>query len=82
MIKGIEDKRGISEGKLKHIMLGTVKNLGQESEKVSGYHCYKECDKTEVIAEVEFYPKSKRIITENKNQRIFEAVVRGKETKK
>lgn len=71
----IHDKRGISNPKLEHIFLGTVKKG-----KVSGYHCDKSFGDEYLYAEARLYPKSKRVITVNRQQRLFEAVVREKTT--
>lgn len=71
----ISDKRSISDPKLEHIFLGTVK-----AGKVSGYHCDKKFGDEKVYAEKRLYPKSKRIIIANKQQSLFEAVVREKGT--
>lgn len=75
---GISDKKGIPDPKLEHIFWGTVKGNGNI---VSGYHCNKNFGDEKVYAEAHLYPKSKRIITLNRNQKIFEAVVRSKESK-
>lgn len=72
---GIINKRGISDAKLEHIFLGTV-----NSGKVSGYHCDKSFGDEKVYAETKLYPKSSRTITANKQQKVFEAVVREKGT--
>lgn len=69
----ISDKKGISDPKLEHIFLGTVKN-----EKVSGYHCDKSFGDEIVYAETRFYPKSRRTVTVNRQQKLFEAIVRKK----
>lgn len=77
IMKGIIDKKGISQGKLEHIFLGTIKyNI------TSGFHCDKDFGDENVYAEAHSYSKSKRIITANKNQKIFEAYVRNKFNKK
>lgn len=70
---GIKDDRGIKQGKLEHIFIGTVKSNGE----VSGYHCDKKYGDERVYAEVHLYPKSRRIITYNRDQGIFEAYVRS-----
>lgn len=78
MLAEIYDEKGISKGKLEHIMLGTDK-----AGNISGYHCQRECyGDTRAVAEVKLYSGSKRIISENKEQRIFEAIVRNKNTGK
>ena len=78
MLAGINDEKGISKGKLEHIMLGTDKN-----KTISGYHCQKEnYGDTRLFAEVKLYSGSFRIISENREQCIFEAVVRSKRTGK
>ncbi len=77
MILGITDEKGIAYPKLEHTFLGTVKN-----NRVSGYHCDKSMGDEKVYAEVHFYPKSKRIVTVNKEQKVFEAYVKDKSTGK
>ena len=72
-MKDVTDKKGISDAKLEHIFLGTVKK-----NKVSGYHCDKNFGDEKLYAETRLYPKSKRIITANKHQKLFEAIVREK----
>lgn len=74
-MKDIINKRGISDPKLEHIFLGTVK-----SGKVSGYHCDKNFGDEKVYAETKLYPKSNRTITANRWQKVFEAIVREKRT--
>ena len=76
MIKGIKDTKGIPGGKLEHIFLGTVKG-----ERISGYHCDEKMGDERVYAEARLYPKSKRIITYNRGQKLFEAYVRDKKSK-
>ncbi len=73
-MKGIEDKKGIPEPKLEHIFIGTVK-----TNTVSGYHCDAKLGDEKVFAEARLYSRSKRLVTVNKHQRLFEAVVREKE---
>ena len=73
IMRGINNDRGIKQGKLEHIFIGTVKNNGE----VSGYHCDKKYGDERVYAEVHLYPKSRRIITYNRDQGIFEAYVRS-----
>ena len=70
-MKGIEDKKGIPEPKLEHIFIGTVK-----TNTVSGYHCDAKLGDEKVFAEARLYSRSKRLVTVNKHQRLFEAVVR------
>jgi len=69
----IIDAKSIPTPKLEHIFLGTVKRG-----KVSGYHCDKNFGDERVYAEKRLYPKSKRVITVNAGQKLFEAVVRDK----
>lgn len=83
-ILGINDEKGIPKPKLEHIFLGTVKtiNRGIDIEtKTSGYHCDKSLGDEKVYAEVHMYSKSRRKITVNGRQKIFEAIVRAKGTK-
>lgn len=77
MIKGISDTKRIPYGKLEHIFLGTVKG-----EKVSGFHCDKKMGDERVYAEARLYSKSGSVITYNRGQKIFEAYVRDKKSKK
>lgn len=76
-MNGIINEKGISQGKLEHIFWGTIKK-----DIISGYHCDKNFGDEKVYAEVHSYSKSKRIITANKDQRIFQAYVRSKATGK
>ncbi len=77
MIKEVTDEKGISKKKLEHIFWGEV-TISGANRKVKGYHCY--CEKykdTILYADTKLICKSnKRIITENKEQELFEAVVR------
>ncbi|GAB6107762.1 EndoU domain-containing protein [Fusibacter bizertensis] len=75
-MKGITDKKGIPDPKLEHIFIGTVKNG-----KVSGYHCDVKLGDEKLYAEARLYSRSKRLVTANKNQKLFEAVVKEKGTK-
>lgn len=77
MIRGINNTKGISNGKLEHIFLGTVKG-----NTISGYHCDEKMGDEKVYAEARLYSKSKRIITYNREQRLFEAYVRDIKSKK
>jgi hypothetical protein len=74
-LNDIRDKKGVSDPKLEHIFLGTVKKT-----KISGYHCDKNFGDEKVYAETRLYPKSRRTITVNRQRKLFEAVVREKET--
>jgi len=47
-MNGINNDRGIKQGKLEHIFIGTVKSNGE----VSGYHCDKKYGDEKVYAEV------------------------------
>ncbi len=71
----IIDKKGIADGKLEHIFLGTIK-----SNKTSGFHCDKNFGDEKVYAEAHLYSQSKRVIIANRDQKIFEADVREKRT--
>lgn len=70
---GIVNDKGIPRPKLEHIFWGTVKGSN-----VSGYHCDKKHGDERVYAEVHLYPKTKRKLTVNGKLRVFEAVVREK----
>lgn len=74
-MKDIIDKKEIPDPKLEHIFLGTVKGS-----KVNGYHCDKNFGDEKVYAEARLYTKSGRIITANKQQKLFEAIVKEKGT--
>ena len=74
-MKDIVNKKGLSEPKLEHIFLGTVK-----TGTISGYHCDKNFGDEKVYAESRVYSKSKRLITNNRQQKLFEAVVRNRIT--
>lgn len=71
----ISDTKGINEGKLEHVFLGTV-----HYNYVSGYHCDRDFNDTRVIAIGRLYPKSKRLIIENKNKQMFESIIVEKTT--
>jgi hypothetical protein len=72
----ITDTKGIPNGKLEHIFLGTV----NKSNIPSGFHCDKTFGDERVYAEAHLYPRSNRIVTANRNQKLFEAYVRDKST--
>ena len=74
-MEGILNTRGISNGKLEHIFWGTV-----NGEKINGLHCYTTYGDERLYAEVRSYPKSRRIITANRGEKIAEAYVRAKST--
>lgn len=73
MIIGINDYKGISSGKLEHIMLGTV-----SKGRISGYHCDKDYIDTNAVVEGRHYPKTKRIVTCNRYHKVFEGIVKIK----
>lgn len=77
---GISDTKNISNEKLEHVFLGTVRK--EKKLKISGYHCYATAYGDEkVYAEARCYPNSNRIICCNRNKKIAEAYIRDKETK-
>lgn len=69
----ISNTKGIASGKLEHIMLGTVRG-----DRVSGYHCDKNLSDTKAEIEGRHYSRSKKLITCNKNQKVFEGLVKKK----
>lgn len=71
---GITDEKGISLGKLKHVFLGTV-----HGQNVSGYHCDQKYGDEAVFALTHYYPNSNKVITANRKQKIYEAVVIDKQ---
>lgn len=72
---GVSDKKGISDGKLEHIMWGTVKGT-----EVTGYHCDTSFSDRRAEVECKVYPKSHKVIKRNKELRVFEGMVREKGT--
>ena len=74
---GISNTKNISNGKLEHVFYGTVRG-----DKINGYHCYTSFGDENVYAEARCYPKSRRIITGNRNKKIAEAYVRDKDKKR
>lgn len=74
---GILNTKNISNAKLEHVFHGTVRG-----EKINGYHCYTSFGDEKVYAEARCYPKSRRIITGNRNKKIAEAYVRDKVKKR
>lgn len=71
---GITNTNGIPQGKLNHIFLGTVRGG------VSGFHCDSNFGDELVYAKEHFYPRSKRVIAQNRLQKVFEAYVYAKGT--